>query len=145
MFLANLSNSILRICGTKDLSYESASELCDLSSRYFGDIVRQKSAPSIVTLEKLRIGLEQSPNELLGVSSILHDISYREPMKVTQIKCYRSFNALSAFPVCPRCQTTLEREYQHFCDRCGQKLSWRGYRKAVIKSAGMLSVCKKTP
>lgn len=132
MFLANLSNSILRICGAKDLSYEAASELCDLSSRYFGDIVRQKSAPTIITLEKLCSGLEQSPNELLGVSPVLQEVSYREPMKVTQIRCYRAFRVLTSFPVCPRCQTTLEREYQNFCDRCGQKLDWSVFGKATV-------------
>ena len=32
-----------------------------------------------------------------------------------------------AFPICPRCETPLEREYQAFCDRCGQALLWRDY------------------
>ncbi len=28
--------------------------------------------------------------------------------------------------------TTMEREFTHYCDRCGQCLSWKYYKKAVI-------------
>ena len=37
-----------------------------------------------------------------------------------------------AYPVCPRCAISLDREYQRFCDRCGQRLGWQGYKKARI-------------
>lgn len=67
MFLENLSDSIGRICRARHLSYEAASELCGLSARYFGDIVRGRTSPTIQTLEKLCLGLERSPNELLLV------------------------------------------------------------------------------
>lgn len=30
---------------------------------------------------------------------------------------------------CPHCKTTMEREYQQYCDRCGQKLKWQARRK----------------
>ena len=33
MFLDNLSTSVLKLCDTRKLSYEAASERCDLSSR----------------------------------------------------------------------------------------------------------------
>lgn len=36
MFSKNLSTSILRICDSRKLSYETAAELCGLSPRYFG-------------------------------------------------------------------------------------------------------------
>jgi len=65
MFLDNLSVSVLRICDQEKLTYESASERCDLSARYFGDIARRKTAPTILTLEKLCAGLKTTPNELL--------------------------------------------------------------------------------
>ena len=51
MFLDNLSTSVLKLCDTQKLSYEAASERCDLSSRYFGDIARGKTAPTIMTLD----------------------------------------------------------------------------------------------
>lgn len=65
MFLDNLSTSVLKLCDTQKLSYEAASERCDLSSRYFGDIARGKTAPTILTLEKLCVGFELTPNDLL--------------------------------------------------------------------------------
>ncbi len=57
--------------------------------------------------------------------------SYRKALKVTAV---RYIGNMGAFPVCPRCQKTLEREYQRFCDRCGQRLNWVGYSKATVIS-----------
>lgn len=57
------------------------------------------------------------------------DHTFRQAMAVVEIM---QFKCGDTFPVCPRCGTTLEREYQRFCDRCGQKLKWTGYDKAVI-------------
>ena len=39
---------------------------------------------------------------------------------------------LGCYPVCPYCKLTLDREYQHFCDRCGQELDWKDYSNAII-------------
>ena len=36
------------------------------------------------------------------------------------------------YPICPCCRLTLDREYQHFCDRCGQELDWKDYSNAII-------------
>lgn len=57
-------------------------------------------------------------------------ISYRTSMRVTECITYDNY---SAYPICPKCNCTFEREYQTFCDRCGQKLSWTGYYNAVVK------------
>lgn len=37
-----------------------------------------------------------------------------------------------AYYLCPGCAVTLDREFQNYCDRCGQKLDWSGYRKARL-------------
>lgn len=50
-------------------------------------------------------------------------------MPVAEIHFIRSLGAL---PVCPRCRLTLDREYQRFCDRCGQRLDWSRYDKAIV-------------
>jgi len=50
----------------------------------------------------------------------LREISYRVAMPVTQVRIYSG----SSYPVCPRCNIGLEREYVSFCDRCGQRLEW---------------------
>lgn len=59
----------------------------------------------------------------------LEQLSYRQPMQVTAIVHYPHSRPPTSFPLCPRCEVTIEREYQSFCDRCGQRLSWRGYGK----------------
>lgn len=37
-----------------------------------------------------------------------------------------------SYPVCPKCERTLNREYQLFCDRCGQALSWKYFGRAAV-------------
>ncbi len=132
MFLDNLSTSVLKLCDVEHLSYEAASERCGLSSRYFGDIARRKTAPTILTLEKLCVGFDLTPNELLLPSVIRQEMPFREPMPVAQIRCFRFTYGFTGFPVCPRCGRTMEREHQLYCDRCGQCLDWKGFSKATI-------------
>lgn len=132
MFLDNLSASVLRLCDTRKLSYEAASERCDLSSRYFGDIARGKTAPTILTLEKLCVGFDLTPNDLLIPSDLWQEITFRTPMLVTAIRYYRCHYGNTSYPVCPRCGITLEREYQTYCDRCGQCLSWKDFARSTI-------------
>lgn len=51
-------------------------------------------------------------------------LSYRKPLAVTETAIYKGGYV---FPVCPRCHISFEREYQAFCDRCGQALDWKKY------------------
>ena len=53
--------------------------------------------------------------------------SYRLPMQVTHLRMFRN----TSYFICPRCATTIEREYMAYCDRCGQCLCWKHLRKAV--------------
>lgn len=55
--------------------------------------------------------------------------AYRRRLSVSEIFLFRDGEA---FPICPRCRTTLEREYQTFCDRCGQHLDWHAYPQAAV-------------
>ena len=57
------------------------------------------------------------------------EITYRIPLAVHEVCVFSDGNS---FSVCPRCGLTLEREYMNFCDRCGQKLDWKEYEKAVV-------------
>ena len=52
---------------------------------------------------------------------LLEAISFRIPLTVSE---YRQFNDREGYWVCPRCDITLDREYQAYCDRCGQCLDW---------------------
>ena len=53
---------------------------------------------------------------------------YRTPMQVAHLHRYRDTD----YCICPRCNTTMEREFMHYCDRCGQCLCWKDYKKVVI-------------
>ena len=57
-------------------------------------------------------------------------LRYREPMRVQEVILYYGEYL---FPVCPRCNNSFEIEYQSFCDRCGQKLSWKGFSRIKVK------------
>lgn len=58
--------------------------------------------------------------------------AFRTPLSVVKIKIFK--NNL-CFPVCPRCEITIEREYMHYCDRCGQCLDWKNFKNAIITKA----------
>lgn len=57
---------------------------------------------------------------------------YRVPIPVTAVRVYSSDPSSSAYPQCPHCKQPMTREYQAFCENCGQALSWRGFSKAVV-------------
>lgn len=65
------------------------------------------------------------------------EYKYRSAIEVKEIVIYQH-NA--SFAVCPRCQIPMEREFQGFCDRCGQKLSWKLYDEGKIKIIGASQV-----
>ena len=56
--------------------------------------------------------------------NILDAMSYRIPRQVTKCRTYRKGDQATSYPVCPRCNISMDREYMAFCDRCGQKLAW---------------------
>lgn len=56
-------------------------------------------------------------------------LTYRTPLEVTQIIVTEDNYS---FPICPRCGISFEREYQAYCDRCGQRLGWKRYGRAKV-------------
>lgn len=63
-------------------------------------------------------------------------ISYRSPMRITEMMVYMTMYGRTGYYVCPRCRVTLERDYMSFCDRCGQRLNWDSSSKATIRYPG---------
>ena len=57
-------------------------------------------------------------------------VSFRLPMPVTERLTFRNGGG---FPICPRCDVSMEREYMRFCDRCGQRLNWRDFDNAKVR------------
>ncbi|MCD7768930.1 MAG: helix-turn-helix domain-containing protein [Oscillospiraceae bacterium] len=132
MFSDKLSAAILQLCDAHKWSYEVASEHCMLSSRYFGDIARGKAVPSINTLEKLCIGFHLLPNDILVEPMASQELVFRIPLEVSECIGYQGLYGFTTYPICPQCQHSFDREYQEFCDRCGQRLCWRRYPGARI-------------
>ena len=52
-------------------------------------------------------------------------VSYRLGMRVTEMETLRSaLCGQSEYYLCPRCRAALERDFQSYCDHCGQRLDW---------------------
>ena len=60
-------------------------------------------------------------------------VSYRLPLPVSKIIVYADN---TTYPLCPRCESALEREYVRFCDQCGQKLNWDLFEYARVVRPG---------
>lgn len=61
---------------------------------------------------------------------LLYLTSFRAPMAVTEVMIFHdAFLGETGYYVCPRCHITMEREFMSFCDRCGQRLDWKQYRR----------------
>ena len=56
--------------------------------------------------------------------NIAYELGFRIPMWVENRLV---FPGGLSYPLCPRCKITMERDYQRFCDRCGQKLAWKSH------------------
>lgn len=132
MFSKELSSAIQIICNSQHLSYGAASARCHLNERSLVSIARGQAVPTLHTFEKLCIGFERLPNDLLGFAAAQEEGVYRVAMRVIHFRLEPFGNgSYTAFPVCPRCGHSMGREYQSFCECCGQKLSWEGFRHAT--------------
>lgn len=67
--------------------------------------------------------------DVISFIDVQKEITYRIACDVTEVMHFPDGNE---YAICPRCNITLEREYQKFCDRCGQKLNWYSYDKATV-------------
>lgn len=63
-----------------------------------------------------------------SMRSFVEAITYRVPLPVTKVIAHTN----DTYPICPRCDLSLEREYMPFCDRCGQKLNWDLFNHAKV-------------
>lgn len=63
----------------------------------------------------------------LHICTVFIELSYRIPKPVNEVLLYPSSDGFYTYPICPTCKVSFEREYQSYCDRCGQKLDWTGF------------------
>lgn len=68
--------------------------------------------------------------------------AYRIPLQVRKVI---QFKEGYSYPICPRCDCSLDREYMRYCDRCGQHLVWNYLRDARIVYAPRFSVKRREP
>lgn len=45
------------------------------------------------------------------------------PATVERVRYYR--NKAYAYAVCPHCRNVIDRDYQNYCETCGQRLDWK--------------------
>ncbi len=57
-------------------------------------------------------------------------VSYRIAIPIREICVCRNDDC---FPICPRCDQAMDREYMAFCDCCGQKINWQTLPMARIR------------
>ena len=63
--------------------------------------------------------------------------AYRIPL---QVKKLIQFKGGYSYPVCPRCDRSIDREYMQYCDRCGQRLGWEHLADARVVYAPRFSM-----
>lgn len=129
MFLINLSHRLCELCRAGHITYDVAAKLCGITTAHFGAIVRGRRSPSITALEQICLGLDITPDTLLLDNT---EYSKEQPRKICQVIQFQTLMHPTEYPVCPRCSTTLEREYQRYCDRCGQRLDWHALDRAEV-------------
>ena len=78
---------------------------------------------------RVRVKRKRSLKERIAEDAV----TYRTPMEITRILQYPSGDT---YPICPRCEIPVEREYMLFCDRCGQKLNWSKLKNAIVVFPG---------
>ena len=54
---------------------------------------------------------------------------YRMPMQVRRRLVFPNGDS---YPICPRCDDLVDREYLRFCNQCGQRLGWEVFDSAQI-------------
>lgn len=59
--------------------------------------------------------------------------TFRIPKPVTKV---RVFSDRNMYAVCPRCNISMEYEYQLYCNHCGQHLEWSKYDEAEEEFIG---------
>ncbi len=125
-FSDNLSTTLLRIIERDSLSYEKLAHLCDISARFMTKIIHRKSIPSLRTLQKMCDYLNCTPNDLL-LGDYDSAASYRIAMPIVEFTNLNTFNEPVEFPLCPKCNAFIDRDYQAFCAECGQRLNWDNF------------------
>ena len=124
------------------MSAKAAVIIDTTNSKLSMEIVAQR--PKLHTVKTKEISKKPPENlppkkydlESFSRRKLINWASYRVPMKIAEGIIVSCYSGSSVYYVCPRCRVSMEREYTTYCDNCGQKLDWRGFRKALLRRAG---------
>ena len=125
------------------ISQEAAAEALDCGTRTIQGYEEGRCSPPISVLQKMKVLYACEFSDLIADPTDSkpppnakdidpHDPSYRFPLMVNSVRYYPECPELSTYPLCPRCNQPMEREYQPYCDQCGQALDWKNLSHAVI-------------
>lgn len=78
---------------------------------------------------RIHTGQAETPTQTRKKSRRIPAILYRLPFLVTKVLVLPHGDS---YPICPRCDSTVDREYMCYCDRCGQHLNWELYEHATV-------------
>lgn len=106
-----------------------------MPERFFFLAYPDAYAIAVAGERKISMGIDRLEAQKLG-QELLQELDFRICRPVTAVQCLRLNNRMTSFPICPKCGCTFEREYQSFCDRCGQRLDWSDFEKAVLVLPG---------
>ena len=123
MFSDNLTAALLQICEAWHLSYEAAAERCNISVRYFSDVIRKVSSPTLTVLEKFCNAFDMTPNDLLGFSSP-ESLRFLGSKQTAAVYCAHFSDHRVIYVVCPYYPQILSCLHQNYCSHCNHFLSW---------------------
>lgn len=129
MFKNTLSDALLNLLSEKNISQERLARECGITLRQISNIINRHSNLNLVSLEKLCVALEITPNDLLLPKNAEVNSDAKE---VTEIKHDPENSVKGYSPVCPHCGKLLCAEYTVYCDHCIGRLLWHKYSYADI-------------
>ena len=129
-----VGQNIIDLRKQKGVTQEKLALDAEMSVSYLRSIEHGEANPTLNALHRLSVALSEPFNSVVATRSTdpptneeFADALYRLPARVNQVAVFRNG---ASYPICPRCKNTLAREYQSYCDRCGQCLNWKEYRTA---------------
>ena len=127
-----IGKNIVQLRKQKGITQEYLALESEMAVSYLRAIEHGVANPTIDALDRLAKVLNVSIESVIDPkdNTGTKEETYREPMPVTEVLVLPKVS--SEFSVCPRCRSSLEREYQSYCDRCGQHLSWNDFHHAKV-------------
>ena len=131
MFSNELAVKVLKLIDERNMTLEGLSEASGLSRKFINNVTSGKQVPTLNSLEKLCSALEVEPNDLL-INEKSKNEERSVAMLVNTIYCNNHKSPSTYTPICPRCNSLLQNNWQSFCDICGQKLSWKHFLDSKV-------------